>query len=87
MRQRYGSNLIHTYGGQTLLLINPMHQLSIYSDKVRLETIYVHLFDNDLGMLNNSSQLYHIAESHYLFIEIHIVETYFLDLSAENVCD
>ncbi len=34
LRQRYGSNLIHTYAGQALYIINPMHQLSIYSDKV-----------------------------------------------------
>ena len=34
LRQRYGSNLIHSYGGQTLLIVNPMHPLSIYSEKV-----------------------------------------------------
>ncbi|XP_066294954.1 unconventional myosin-XVIIIa-like isoform X7 [Branchiostoma lanceolatum] len=34
LRQRYGSNLIHTYAGPTLLVINPMHPLSVYSDKV-----------------------------------------------------
>ena len=34
LRQRYGSNLIHTYSGPSLVVINPMHPLSIYSEKV-----------------------------------------------------
>ncbi|ELT98778.1 hypothetical protein CAPTEDRAFT_191825 [Capitella teleta] len=34
LRQRYGSNLIHSYGGSTLLIVNPMHPLSIYSENV-----------------------------------------------------
>ncbi|XP_070572199.1 unconventional myosin-XVIIIa-like isoform X2 [Ptychodera flava] len=34
LRQRYGSNLIHTYAGASLLIINPMSQLSIYAEKV-----------------------------------------------------
>eukprot|EP00794_Sanderia_malayensis_P013873 gene13873-15321_t len=34
LRQRFGSNLIHTYGGPNLMVINPREQLSIYTDKV-----------------------------------------------------
>ncbi|KAL5016328.1 hypothetical protein ScPMuIL_005917 [Solemya velum] len=34
LRQRYGANLLHTYMGQSMVIINPMHQLSIYSEKV-----------------------------------------------------
>ncbi|XP_022085605.1 unconventional myosin-XVIIIa-like isoform X2 [Acanthaster planci] len=34
LRQRYGASLIHTYAGRNLVVINPMHQLSVYSDKV-----------------------------------------------------
>ncbi|XP_065201687.1 unconventional myosin-XVIIIa isoform X3 [Planococcus citri] len=34
LRQRYGSNLIHTYAGPTMIIINPMVPLNIYSDKV-----------------------------------------------------
>ncbi|XP_071946563.1 unconventional myosin-XVIIIa-like isoform X2 [Antedon mediterranea] len=34
LRQRYASNLIHTFSGRNLLVINPMHSLPIYSDKV-----------------------------------------------------
>lgn len=34
MRQRYGSSLIHTYAGQVLIIINPMKNLAIYTDKV-----------------------------------------------------
>ncbi|XP_038062218.1 unconventional myosin-XVIIIa-like isoform X2 [Patiria miniata] len=33
LRQRYGASLIHTYAGRSLVVINPMHQLSVYSDK------------------------------------------------------
>ncbi|XP_071790068.1 unconventional myosin-XVIIIa-like isoform X4 [Asterias amurensis] len=33
LRQRYGASLIHTYAGRNLVIINPMHQLSVYSDK------------------------------------------------------
>lgn len=35
LRQRYASNLVHTNAGHsTLIIINPMHPLSIYADKV-----------------------------------------------------
>ncbi|XP_054748901.2 unconventional myosin-XVIIIa-like [Lytechinus pictus] len=33
LRQRYGANLIHSYAGRNLIIINPTHQLSVYSDK------------------------------------------------------
>ncbi|GAB1602168.1 unconventional myosin-XVIIIa-like isoform X2 [Argonauta hians] len=34
IRQRYGSNLVHSYSGPTMLVVNPMTPLSIYSEKV-----------------------------------------------------
>nr|XP_022342433.1 unconventional myosin-XVIIIa-like isoform X9 [Crassostrea virginica] len=34
LRQRYGANLIHTYAGCNMVVVNPMHQMSIYSEKV-----------------------------------------------------
>ncbi|XP_046684010.1 unconventional myosin-XVIIIa isoform X2 [Homalodisca vitripennis] len=34
LRQRYAANLIHTYAAETLLIINPMAPLAIYSEKV-----------------------------------------------------
>ncbi|XP_023035936.1 unconventional myosin-XVIIIa isoform X3 [Drosophila willistoni] len=34
LRQRYASNLIHTKAGPTLLVVNPMAPLSLYSEKV-----------------------------------------------------
>jgi len=34
LRQRYGSNLIHTYAGGSMVVINPMAPLAIYSEKV-----------------------------------------------------
>lgn len=35
IRQRYASNLIHTRAGPTLLVVNPMVPLSLYSEKVK----------------------------------------------------
>lgn len=35
LRQRYASNLIHTYAGDSMIVINPIAPLSIYSEKVR----------------------------------------------------
>ena len=34
LRQRYASNLIHTKAGPTLIVVNPMAPLSLYSEKV-----------------------------------------------------
>ncbi len=41
IRQRYASNLIHTKAGPTLLVINPMVSLSLYSEKVRSENFEI----------------------------------------------
>ena len=34
LRQRYGNNLTHTFAGPTIITINPMANLDIYSDQV-----------------------------------------------------
>ena len=34
LRQRYASNLIQTNAAKSLLSVNPMHPLTIYSEKV-----------------------------------------------------
>jgi myosin-18 len=36
LRQRYASNLIHTYAGPALIVINPAAPLAAYSDKLAL---------------------------------------------------
>lgn len=38
MRSRYTSNLIHTYAGPTMLVINPGSPLNLYTDKVNIST-------------------------------------------------
>lgn len=38
IRQRYASNLIHTRAGPTLIVVNPMAPLSLYSEKVTLNS-------------------------------------------------
>lgn len=35
LRQRYGGNLIHTYAGSNLMVINPLSTPAMYSEKVR----------------------------------------------------
>lgn len=34
LRQRYGGNLIHTYAGPNMVVINPLSMPSMYSEKV-----------------------------------------------------
>ena len=34
LRQRYGNQLTHTFAGPTIISINPMAPLAIYSEKV-----------------------------------------------------
>ncbi|XP_012936920.1 unconventional myosin-XVIIIa [Aplysia californica] len=34
LRQRYASNLIHTYSGPYLLVVNPMQHLPVYAEKI-----------------------------------------------------
>ncbi|XP_014681276.1 PREDICTED: unconventional myosin-XVIIIa-like [Priapulus caudatus] len=34
LRQRYACNLVHTYAGPVMCIVNPMHPLCIYSEKV-----------------------------------------------------
>jgi myosin-18 len=34
LKDRYTNNLIHTFGGPTLITINPGQPLAIYSDKI-----------------------------------------------------
>lgn len=43
LRQRFASNLIHTKAGPTLLVVNPMAPLSLYSEKVFI-VIYLHCY-------------------------------------------
>ncbi|XP_012280974.1 unconventional myosin-XVIIIa isoform X2 [Orussus abietinus] len=38
LRQRYANNLIHTYAGESMVVVNPVAPLAIYSEKV------VHMF-------------------------------------------
>lgn len=51
LQQRYANNLIHTFGGPTLITINPGRPLAIYSDKIismfkgcRLEDLPPHIY-------------------------------------------
>jgi myosin-18 len=51
LRQRYGNNLVHTYAGPTIVDINPMTDLGIYTDRVcrmfkkcRVEEMPPHIF-------------------------------------------
>ena len=42
LRQRYGNKLIHTFAGPTIISINPMSNLAIYSDQVLNKKQIIH---------------------------------------------
>lgn len=46
LRQRYANNLIHTKAGPTLLVVNPMAPLSLYSEKVSHYVLIIIYFIN-----------------------------------------
>ncbi|XP_034938214.1 unconventional myosin-XVIIIa [Chelonus insularis] len=58
LRQRYANNLIHTYAGDNMIVINPVAPLAIYSEKV------VHMFK---GCKNEDMppHIYAMAQSAY----------------------
>ncbi|XP_023703143.1 unconventional myosin-XVIIIa isoform X2 [Cryptotermes secundus] len=58
LRQRYGSNLIHTYAGGSMVVINPMAPLAIYSEKV------VHMF-RGCKSEDMPPHIYSLAQSAY----------------------
>nr|CAD7453155.1 unnamed protein product [Timema tahoe] len=58
LRQRYASNLIHTYAGGSMIIINPMAPLAIYSEKV------MHLF-RGCKSEDMPPHIYSLAQSTY----------------------
>lgn len=59
LRQRYASNLIHTYSGDNMVVINPITPLAIYSEKVSLR--------HDFFFIPINS---HSALSHDLWLDV-----------------
>ncbi|XP_071848331.1 unconventional myosin-XVIIIa-like isoform X3 [Apostichopus japonicus] len=66
LRQRYGANLIHTYAGRNLLIINPTHQLSVYSDKHA--TAVVQMF-RGCKLEDLPPHIYAVGQSAYLSMQ------------------
>ncbi|KAM6464667.1 unconventional myosin-XVIIIa isoform 4-T6 [Liasis olivaceus] len=58
LRQRYGGNLIHTYAGPNLVVINPLSSPSMYSEKV------MHMFKG-CRKEDTSPHIYAIAQAAY----------------------
>ncbi|XP_059511193.1 unconventional myosin-XVIIIa isoform X6 [Stegostoma tigrinum] len=58
LRQRYGGNLIHTYAGSNLIVVNPLSSPSMYSEKV------MHMFKG-LRREDTSPHVYAIAQAAY----------------------
>lgn len=52
LRQRYGGNLIHTYAGPSLLVINPLSTPAMYSEKVQIPQNDPELIPKSLKKLN-----------------------------------
>nr|XP_032644636.1 unconventional myosin-XVIIIa isoform X7 [Chelonoidis abingdonii] len=58
VRQRYGGNLIHTYAGPTVLVVNPLSSPSMYSEKV------MHMFKG-CRREDTSPHIYAVAQAAY----------------------
>ncbi|XP_043355157.1 unconventional myosin-XVIIIa isoform X16 [Dermochelys coriacea] len=58
VRQRYGGNLIHTYAGPTMLVVNPLSSPSMYSEKV------MHMFKG-CRREDTSPHVYAVAQAAY----------------------
>uniref|UniRef100_A0A8C4W0R0 Unconventional myosin-XVIIIa n=1 Tax=Gopherus evgoodei TaxID=1825980 RepID=A0A8C4W0R0_9SAUR len=58
VRQRYGGNLIHTYAGPTMLVVNPLSSPSMYSEKV------MHMFKG-CRREDTSPHIYAVAQAAY----------------------
>lgn len=70
LRQRYGGNLIHTYAGSNMVVINPLSTPSMYSEKVCL-----------WQMVRGS---YLCCSSIFLFLLMIIVEKHNQQISQKN---
>ncbi|NXK36961.1 MY18A protein, partial [Piprites chloris] len=58
LRQRYGGNLLHTYAGPTMVVINPLSSPSMYSEKV------MHMFKG-CRREDTSPHIYAVAQAAY----------------------
>ncbi|KAJ6657316.1 hypothetical protein lerEdw1_002683 [Lerista edwardsae] len=58
LRQRYGGNLIHTYAGSNMVVINPLSSPSMYSEKV------MHMFKG-CRKEDTSPHIYAVAQAAY----------------------
>ncbi|XP_069471389.1 unconventional myosin-XVIIIa isoform X5 [Ambystoma mexicanum] len=58
LRQRYGGNLIHTYAGPTMVILNPLSSPSMYSEKV------MHMFKGGRRE-DTSPHIYAVAQTAY----------------------
>ncbi|NXF99549.1 MY18A protein, partial [Sakesphorus luctuosus] len=58
LRQRYGGNLLHTYAGPTMVVINPLSSPSMYSEKV------MHMFKG-CRREDMSPHIYAVAQAAY----------------------
>ncbi|XP_076211089.1 unconventional myosin-XVIIIa isoform X3 [Aptenodytes patagonicus] len=58
LRQRYGGNLLHTYAGPTMVIINPLSSPSMYSEKV------MHMFKG-CRREDTSPHIYAVAQAAY----------------------
>ncbi|MGH0177140.1 UNVERIFIED_CONTAM: hypothetical protein FKN15_074460 [Acipenser sinensis] len=58
LRQRYGGNLLHTYAGPSMVIINPLSAPSMYSEKV------MHMFKG-CRREDSSPHIYAVAQAAY----------------------
>ncbi|XP_075891917.1 unconventional myosin-XVIIIa isoform X13 [Nelusetta ayraudi] len=61
LRQRYGSNLIHSYAGPNMVVINPLSTPSMYSEKV------MHMFKG-CRREDTAPHIYSVAQTAYRYL-------------------
>lgn len=59
LRQRYGSNLVHTHAGPNMVVINPISAPSMYSEKVSRLSAHANHPSHRPGLLFNLSSCFH----------------------------
>lgn len=64
LRQRYGSNLVHTHAGPNMVVINPISSPSMYSEKVSCSLCtWWKFFDKNPDILNTDKSMIWILSS------------------------
>ena len=65
LRQRYGNNLIHTFAGPSIISVNPMTNLAIYSEKI------IQMF-KECQLEDMPPHIYAVAQTAYRYVAYYV---------------